>query len=701
MHSISKKIILMTLLIFVFTILFSCAKDSDLLLDSVLNESEVSIEEKNKEGEEEVTENNLVSRTFTFSPTNDAYVQETQGHDQSIIRLQEGYRTSYLMFDLSTINGSITNAILQFSVDSDEGDGNIAVHKGESTNWTEGNLSIDNAPAIEVQLGSLNESYKVGAPEKVVLNTTDLKAEITTLVMIHSNGNDLAFASKEHLTNKGPQLIITYQTTENSPVIEPQEEDTDQEQPTLEEDNEPNNNTAFTEEGIYFVTINGKATNDGHSEATSWNIEHAFDRAIAGNTVHVKAGNYGNVRLNADNSGTINNLISFVGYKDIPGDIASSVGPTFSYQDYKNNGDNLDATKMPLLIGTRSNGIGSGMGIEIRQESNIRIENFMITKHEYGIFNSGGNNNVFKNIITTDHGDFNPQNSWALGNSPAFANLKGTGIRVVSSNEVEIANSIAINNGARGIALVASKNSKIINSSAYSDNNTNPTDYYIMLYKTTESQVINCHVERVGDLAHFGHGFSVKVDAAFNQFKDCTTKGTGFELNNRIHHNTFTDCHVQGTGKALSGGWEVTNYSHDNTFINCSNDSGEGIVFSDWPEDDGNNGINTAAFNNTFKNCVITNVVAHSGAAIDFHFNSQAGRLTSYARDNTFEGCTFSGADYLFKVDRVNSGNTFINCNISDIENLRHSRLSNNTALQLDVTFENTTTSNIGFTLPD
>lgn len=701
MHAIPKKVFRMTLLLFVFTIIFSCSKDTDLLLDSVLNDTEVSIEQKNKEQAEEteeMTENNMISRTFSFSPTNDAYVQDTQGHDKTIIRLQEDFRTSYLMFDLSSINGPITNAVLQFSVDSDEGDGSIAIHKGSSKSWTEENLSIDNAPTLEMQLGSMNKSYKVGAPEKVVLNATNLQAENTTLVLTHSIGNDLAFASKEHPTNEGPKLIITYQAPADTPILDQVEEETPQEQPTTEEDN---NNTASTEEGNYFVTVNGKSTNDGRTEASAWNIDHAFDRAVAGNIINIKAGNYGNVRLIADNSGTVNNPISFIGYKNTPGDINSTSGPTFTFQDYKTNGDILDASKMPLLTGTRNNGIGSGMGIEIREESNIRIENFMITKHEYGIFNSGGNNNIFKNIITTDHGDFNPQNSWALGNAPAFKNLNGTGIRIVSSNKVEIVNSIAINNGARGISLVASKDSKIINSSAYSDNKTNPTDYYIMLYKTTESQVINCHVERVGDLAHYGHGFSVKVDAAYNQFVDCTTKGTGFELNNRIHHNTFTDCHVQGTGQPLSGGWEVTNYSHDNTFINCSNDSGEGIVFSDWPEDDGNNGINTAAFNNTFKNCNITNVVAHSGAAIDFHFNSQAGRLTSYARDNTFEGCTFSGANYLFKVDRVNSGNKFINCVIYDIENLRHSRLSNNTGLELNVTFENTTTSNIGFTVPN
>ena len=686
----TQKCVLMTLFIIILSFL-SCGKDSDLLLESIINEPEVAIE-KNGFTERKSEEEGYVLRNFKISPINDAYLQDSKSYDVEIIRLQEKFRKSYLMFDLSKVEGTITEAVLQFSIDRDDGDGTVTIFKGNSNNWTEKNLNLNNAPEAEIQLGRLNRSYLVGDLQRIILDAQFIKSEETTFILTHSEGDDLAFASKEHPDDIGPKLSITYKAIEGSPLPDidaiQEEENTDQ----------PKTNTSENE---YVVTTNGNSSNDGKSEASSWDIEHAFSMAKAGDVVHVKAGDYGNVRLIADNSGTVDKPISFIGYKNNPRDINSVDGPTFTYLDYKNNSDNLDSSQMPFLNGIRENEIGIGMGIEIRQENYIRIENFMISKYEYGIFNSKGDHNIFKNIITTDHGDFNPQNSWSLGNAPAFRNLKGTGIRVVSSNQIEILNSIAINNGARGLALVSSKNSRIVFSSAYSDNNTNPTDYYIMLYSTTESQVNNCHVERVGELAHFGHGFSVKVDAAFNEYNNCTTKGTGFELNNRIHNNTFTNCHVQGTGKALSGGWEITNYSHDNLFINCSNDSGEGIVFSDWPEDDGNNGINTAAFNNTFKNCTITNVVAHSGAPIDFHFNSQAGRLTSFARDNTFDGCTFSGAKYLFKVDRVNSGNKFINCTITDIENLRHSRLNENDLLELDVTFENTTTSNIGFSIPN
>lgn len=454
----------------------------------------------------------------------------------------------------------------------------------------------------------------------------------------------------------------------------------------------------ITGDNIYYVTTTGKSSNKGATEASAWSIQHAFNTAKAGDIIYVKAGNYGDVELLVKNSGADSKPIQFIGYKDNPGDIVSSDGPTYTFEHYKSNGDNLDSSKMPLLKGSRSNGIGSGMGIKIDSKNYISIENFMIRDYEYGIY-SRGNYSKFNNIISVDHGDFNSAHSYPNGTSDLHKNLSGNGFWITSSSNFEISNCLAINNGARGIAIIGSNNSLLNNNAVYSDNNTNPTDYYIMVYGSNNLNLNNNLVKRIGALSHPGHGYSVKVGSEYNTFTNCRAEGTSFELNNRAAFNTFKDCHVEGQGLALSGGWKITNYSHDNKFINCSNNAGEGIVFSDWKESDGNNGIDTAAFNNTFKNCTITNTVDHSGAIIDFHWNDQSGRLTSYARDNEFIDCTFSGANNLFKVDRVTKGNKFVNCTISDIKSLRTSRFDVNKSLSLGVELTNIITKNIGFSL--
>ena len=457
----------------------------------------------------------------------------------------------------------------------------------------------------------------------------------------------------------------------------------------------------LTGKNIFYVTTDGKSSNSGANESVAWNIAHAFKKAKAGDIIYIKAGNYEGIELLVSNSGTATNPIKFIGYKRTPGDIVSNNGSTYTYEDYKSNSNSLNAAEMPLLQGKRSNMVGTGIAIRNYKKDYIHLENFMIRHYEYGIF-SQGKHTTFKNIISSDHGDFHPSRSYLNGTKELHANLTGNGIWITATENMEMIDCLAINNGARGISIISTTNSTINNNKVYSDNNINPTDYYILLYRSNSNKLNNNLVKRVGNLSHPGHGIGLKVDSNYNTFTNCRAEGTSFELNNRVSFNTFKDCHVEGQGITQSGGWKITNYSHDNEFINCSNNRGEGIMFADWVEGDGNNGINTAAFNNTFRNCTITNIVTHSGAIIDFNWNNSSGQRTSYARNNQFIDCTFSGAKSLFKVDRVNQGNKIINCKLSNIEQLRMSKYPKNNDINLDVEFSNTSAvKNVGFKIPN
>jgi len=193
---------------FLFSIILNlgCSKDSDLLLDSVISEQPIStIEEEDapqdteetasneqtstdESASEETQESDLESRTTSFSPTNDAHYQSGKGYNQNLIRLDEGNRTSYLMFDLNpigAINGEITAVTLQLTIDSDGGSGNIEVFKGDSSNWSEDNLSQENVPQIGVQIGSILKEYAIGSTEFIELNETHLNTEVSSLILNH------------------------------------------------------------------------------------------------------------------------------------------------------------------------------------------------------------------------------------------------------------------------------------------------------------------------------------------------------------------------------------------------------------------------------------------------------------------------------------------------------------------------------------
>ncbi|VAW13077.1 Cytochrome c551/c552 [hydrothermal vent metagenome] len=301
----------LTFLCFVLTsilIVLGCNKDSDLLRDTVIEDSISSVEEREvneteeAETEEEATsedstDDKVESRTTSFPPTNDAHIQRGKGYNQNIIRLEENHRTSYLMFNLSpidSISGTITGATLQFTINSDGGSGTVNVSKGKSNDWTEKDLSDTTAPEIDIQLGSIVKEYHVGVTEIVELNASDMLPETTTLILDHKDGNDLAFASKEHISKIGPKLVVTYSVPEGSEdiVIQAEEDTTEEDvnkEPIAVADATPPTGGVPLE-----VTFTGSNSSDNSKISSySWDFKDGSNATTA-NTTHTftKVGTY-------------------------------------------------------------------------------------------------------------------------------------------------------------------------------------------------------------------------------------------------------------------------------------------------------------------------------------------------------------------------------------------------------------------------
>jgi len=269
------KIINLILYFFILTIIIACSKDIDILTDAVLNDSVASVEEREKAAEEEEEEEETAeeeaeeeaetpeeeppvedgmedgfeSRITEFPPIDDAHVQSGKGYNQTIIRLDENSRTSYLKFDLSpieAIGGYITDATLEFTINSDEGNGTINIYKGVDSEWTEQEIDNINVPEIDILLGAITKEYKIGNTEEVILSASDLIPENTTLILEHNEGNDLAIASKEHPSKIGPKLVITYNAPETADAIVIVEEEPapPAEENPPEEENTPAENEA-------------------------------------------------------------------------------------------------------------------------------------------------------------------------------------------------------------------------------------------------------------------------------------------------------------------------------------------------------------------------------------------------------------------------------------------------------------------------
>ena len=126
-----------------------------------------------------------------------------------ILRAEQGNREIYMKFDMSSFSGSITQAQLQMQVAGDPGFGTLQVFLGSNSNWTESGLNGSNKPSVVGSaLASISGTHSLGQIKTWNLNVGQMPtSDLITLIVKHSNGNDVAFGSDE--TSNEPQLLIT------------------------------------------------------------------------------------------------------------------------------------------------------------------------------------------------------------------------------------------------------------------------------------------------------------------------------------------------------------------------------------------------------------------------------------------------------------------------------------------------------------
>ncbi len=301
------------LFVLLFLLVLSCSKDVETFRDAVLTEDINSLEDQtdsnneniNQDENQDSTKEDFESRVTVFPALQDVYLQNGIGYNQEIIRLQENFRRSYLQFDLSqidTIGGTITSAVLEFIIDTDDGNGIIQLFKGNSNEWLETDFSIDSAPEENELLGEVEQNYNVEEKVRINLDTDQLLPEVSTLVLIHKNGDDLAFASKENKFKLGARLLVEYDSPAAAKTIiiedsqnieeEPEEEETTEEETTEEETTEEETTqniapTAIAEanhnegEAPLQVSFNGsKSSDDKGISSYLWNFKDGSSSSL-------------------------------------------------------------------------------------------------------------------------------------------------------------------------------------------------------------------------------------------------------------------------------------------------------------------------------------------------------------------------------------------------------------------------------------
>ena len=397
----------------------------------------------------------------------------------------------------------------------------------------------------------------------------------------------------------------------------------------------------------YYISTTGNNANDGLSTVKSWRTltyaSGSTSPVIAGDTVFVKAGDYGAEFVEFEKIGKASDPIVYQGYKTTPGDL-----PVLNYTI----GAALNSTLMPLYNGgDRANG---KIGFNLIDKSYITINNFQITNYEYGITTGNGHHLILNNINVMYLGDIS--NSYS-GNGIQLG-LTGT----AWSNNNSVTNCLIVNSAAEGLSInghynTITNNKVYCNEGLIGSGNNSATDYYILINGNYNS-IVNCYTERVGNLGHYGHGIGLKYNCQNNTITKCKSVNMSecfYVRHTGVKYNKFYNCSsVRGDSYAVRDG------ASNNTFVDCVSDSADaGFLFFDTSED---GGAKYAGRNNVFKNCIIKN--ANYGVSFD-NYNQ-----VSPVDSNIIANCTFYNINYLFRSNKQNSENKIINCLISNVKNL-------------------------------
>lgn len=392
----------------------------------------------------------------------------------------------------------------------------------------------------------------------------------------------------------------------------------------------------------YYVSTTGNNSFSGTTPGKAWKtIAYAASFARAGDTVYIKAGNYGKERIYINPSGEVDKPIVFQGYQETPGDNPVS--------NYMVGNQNLDPTIMPLLDGSDKTGNCIYIYRNYIEIRNVQIQNF-----ENALMTSKTSSNITIENVTVIN-----------CNPGVDGQYKGRGIILVGTHH-NIINCTVTDCGAENIMLHGNYHfADGCRSYGYSHGNT--TDYYFSIVplegvgsETTGNYntIQNCYAERVNELSHTGHGFITKGDCAYNKFINCEAKNFQEALvvaHKGSHHNEFIGC-VVSKRRAIN----IRDGAHDNTFLNCKiSDCDFGIqTFCS-----GENGTSGGGFNNKIINCVFENI-----KWIFFGNPYNYGSSANFD-DNKIINCNFIDGTYLFHPQTPSAGNQFINCIISGITN--------------------------------
>lgn len=385
------------------------------------------------------------------------------------------------------------------------------------------------------------------------------------------------------------------------------------------------------------------ASGGNGSEGSPWTFEEAGTNAVAGETVWIKAGNYGNINVILSASGTLANPIKYKGYKTAIGDAGSLT---------RELDLSFNSTELPLL-----NGGGSGVGIISSLKDYIFIENIQVENYSTNIRIDDASFIVVDNVYSKD-----------ADVCLRFALSPSTNIRILNSYVADAtAAGVWMYGAYHLIENTWSVSSRIVNMDYHFEINAGSNINGFSIFK-------DCYTHSYWEDSHGHHAIALKGTTSglqqYNLIEDCTLENhaQGIECRHEnSNYNVIRNCYGTRTASKKTTTFDESSLvtfrdgCTDNIVENSTMEElSSGILFND---NAGEEGSQAGGIDNKVINCVFNNNDS------DIVIKNGIGGTALEPTGNEFLNCTFYNSTKLVANSIVpfGSSNIFTNCILESI----------------------------------
>ncbi|MEN6627988.1 MAG: disaggregatase related repeat-containing protein [Candidatus Sumerlaeia bacterium] len=386
----------------------------------------------------------------------------------------------------------------------------------------------------------------------------------------------------------------------------------------------------------YYVSTASEASdsNAGTQDKPWRTIKYAVSKVVAGDTVMIRGGNYGNEYITMSNkSGTASKPITFEGYDGWPvlGTLPSP------------------RTAPPSDL--------AYWGFRLYKSHYVTLRNIKFTYYYNCLYVELSNYVTAENIYVDTCGS---------------TGAAGTGIFWKYSNYGKILNCTVLNAGGNDVMLAEANYCLVDNLTCrgtLEDENAFCTDYYFIMRCCNNTTVQNSYVEDEKKCDKGNHGFIIKdmdctVKSFNNLIQDCTAIGVGecFAAAHGAYNNTFQRCYgnTEGKDNGISYLINCRNGAYGNTWKEITG-VGKHVLIGLSEEAEGAYGVK---HDNKFINCVLKGTHGETRSI---------GVLFRRTSNNVFENCVLDNVDHLARYIQTttagdtNTGNAFKNCILTGV----------------------------------